>query len=242
MTIAGVLVTLAVVVLLWNQGQRLINGDASGLSCYLIVAALVFGDALCPVLPGETTLNAACVLAASGKLSLGWVMVAGAIGAVTGDSTLYWLARKAPGRLGAWLERAGKAKAGTTVVGMLSQYGNIFLLFARYVPGLRFALNVTLGGVVRMPYSRFVIWSGLSGVLWAVWTCLSAYYISSALAGYPIAALIVSTSFGAVLISLVTWVRRRKHHAGGAHHTEPEQGDPATATLNGPAEPADPGR
>jgi membrane-associated protein len=206
---------MAVVVLLWNEGQRLLDGEASGAQCYFIAAALVFGDAIIPVLPGETTLNAACVLAANGQLDLTLVIISGAIGAITGDSTLYWIARSAHGKTKARVDRAVDGKTGRTVIGMLRDHGPAFILFGRYVPGLRFAINVTLGGVVRMPYPKFLFWSALSGALWSIWVCLSAYFISSALAGYPIAALVLSTSVGTVLVGSCLWVRSRmpKHHA-----------------------------
>lgn len=205
---------VAVVVLLWNEGQRLLDGEASGAQCYLIATALVFGDALIPVLPGETTLNAACVLAANGQLDLLLVMLSGAIGAVAGDSTLYWIARSAHGKIKVRVDHAVDGKTGKTVIKMLSEHGPAFIVFGRYVPGLRFAINVTLGGVVRMPYRRFLPWSALSGVLWSVWVCLSAYFISTALKGYPIAALILSTCVGTVLIGSCLWARSRmpKHH------------------------------
>ena len=160
----------------------------------------MFGDALFPVLPGETTLNAACVLAANGQLNLILIMISGAIGAIAGDSTLYWIARSAHGKTKARVDRAVEGKTGRTVIRMLHDHGPAFILFGRYVPGLRFAINVTLGGVVRMPYRKFLLWSALSGVLWAVWVCLSAYFISSALEGYPLAALVLSTCLGTVLI------------------------------------------
>jgi membrane-associated protein len=149
--LAGVVVVIAVVVALWNRGQDLINGEASGVGVYLTVIALVFGDALIPVLPGESTLNAAVILSSNGDLSFWLIVLCGAIGAITGDSALYWLARKSTGRIRTWLDKAAGAKAGVTVTNMLDRYGNIFLLFGRYIPGLRFALNVTLGGVVKMP-------------------------------------------------------------------------------------------
>jgi hypothetical protein len=49
---------------------------------------MVFGDAICALLPGETTLNAASTLAANGELELWLVIVAGAIGAIAGDSVI----------------------------------------------------------------------------------------------------------------------------------------------------------
>jgi membrane-associated protein len=220
-TAAGI---VAVVVILWNQGQQLIDGQSSGFASYFIVVALVFGDAICPVLPGETTLNAACVLAAAGKLDFGLVVLSGAIGAIGGDSTLYWMSRSAHGRIHDWLSRAVDGKAGQRILTLLDDHGSAFLLFGRYVPGLRFAINVTLGGVVRMPYRRFLLWSSMSGALWSLWTCLSAYYISSALDGYPIAALIVSTFAGTALIGTCVWVQSHVPK----HQSAPD--DPSTVS------------
>jgi membrane-associated protein len=127
-------VVLVLVIVLWNRGQDVIDGQTSNGLTYLLTTLLVFGDALVPVLPGETTLNAACVLAANGKLQLGLVMLCGAVGAVTGDSTLYWLARKATGRVRRWLDRAEQGQAGAKVKDLLGRHGRIFLLFGRYVP------------------------------------------------------------------------------------------------------------
>jgi hypothetical protein len=44
-------------------------------------------------LPGETTLDAAAILASNGQLNIFLVIVAGSIGAITGDSAVCWLAR-----------------------------------------------------------------------------------------------------------------------------------------------------
>src|SRR5262245_12575387 len=93
--ILALVAIVTVLVVLWNAGGRLITGESVGWQSYLLIVALVFGDAICPVLPGETTLNAGSVLASSGLLQLWLVVLAGAIGAVLGDSTLYWMARKA---------------------------------------------------------------------------------------------------------------------------------------------------
>jgi len=105
----GIAAIIAVVVLLWNEGQRLLDGEASGAQCYVIAAALVFGDAIIPVLPGETTLNAACLLAANGQLDLILVMISGAVGAIAGDSTLYWIARSAHGKTKASAAPSGRS-------------------------------------------------------------------------------------------------------------------------------------
>jgi membrane protein DedA with SNARE-associated domain len=73
---------------------------------YPTVFALVFCDAIVPIFPGETTLNTASVLASQGELVLELVILAGALGAILGDSALYWIARTGPRRLKARLDAA----------------------------------------------------------------------------------------------------------------------------------------
>jgi membrane protein DedA with SNARE-associated domain len=200
---------IGAVILLWNIGDRLISGEAVGWESYFIIAALVFGDAVIPILPGETTLNAGSVLASNGKLELWLVMLAGSIGAVTGDSTVYWLARKAKGRTRKWMDKTADSQQMARATAMLQRQGAILLLFGRYIPGVRFALNAALGGVVKMPYRKFLMWSALSGTLWSIVTCLGAYTVSSALAGYPLLSLILSCTISAVLISAIIWVHNK---------------------------------
>lgn len=64
-----------------------------GALAYLTIFALVFSDAIVPVLPGETTLNTASVLASQGSLELGLVIVAGA-------SAPCWATRPSTGSCG----------------------------------------------------------------------------------------------------------------------------------------------
>jgi hypothetical protein len=78
------IVVLAAVLLVIVVLQVMSGGDgfstidqASGDWAYLTVFLLVFGDALCALFPGETTLNAASTLASQGMLNLWLVMLAG---------------------------------------------------------------------------------------------------------------------------------------------------------------------
>jgi membrane-associated protein len=214
--LAAAVVIIVIVVLLWGDDTNLIDGHLDGPEAYLLVAALVFGDAIFPVLPGETAVNAATVLAAAGELSLGFVMLSAALGAVLGDSALFWIARLSHGPIRVRMDKAVDSKTGQSVIAMLTKYGPIFIVFGRYVPGLRFAINVTLGAVVHMPYRTFLFWSAISGTLWAVVTCLTAYFISSALDGYPLLSFLISTFLGTALIGSVIWLRShlsKRHEA-----------------------------
>ena len=209
--VAGGVVFLVLVVLLWNLGSEFINGETeSDAVAYLIIAGLVFGDALCALLPGETTLNAGAILASNGQLDIALVIVAGAIGAVTGDSTVYWLARSAHGRIREWMDKVAAADQSKQALDLLRRHGSVFLLFGRYIPGVRLALNVTLGGIVRMPYPRFLFWSLISGTLWATVTSLAAYYISTALIGYPLVSFVITTFLSTTVIVTIVWMQRRR--------------------------------
>ena len=153
-------------------------------SSYFGIAALVFLDAVCPVFPGETTLNAGSTLAAQGALDLLPVIIAGSVGAVVGDSALYWIARLFSQHL---TEQVDKAKRNEKVASALELLGNrapLLLVVGRFVPGVRFVVNATFG-IAKLPYRQFLLWSTIGGVLWSVYTCLLAYAVGTALADFP---------------------------------------------------------
>lgn len=207
--VAGViaLAALALAVhLLWGADGYDIEGLGSW--TYLATALLVFGDAICALLPGETTLNAAATLAAGGELELWLVIVAGATGAILGDSALYWIARRFSGRIQPQLDKAtanAKVRAGLDLLG---ERASILLVAGRYVPGARFVVNATLG-LAHYPYRSFVVWSAIGGALWAVYTCVLAYLVATALSGFPLASVIISGALTTIAIAVVIVLVRR---------------------------------
>ena len=60
-------------------------------------------DGIFPIVPGESTVIAAAVLAAEGHLSLWIVILAGALGAVVGDSAAYRIGATGQGRFKNWM-------------------------------------------------------------------------------------------------------------------------------------------
>ena len=162
--VVGIVVVLivALVAVLFTidtgDGFGLVDSDSVALS-YLSIFLLVAGDAVIPIIPGETTLNAASTLAAQGSLSLPVVIVAGALGAIIGDSTLFWIARKNTSRMRPQLDRARANPRVRSALGFLGDNMKILLVFGRYVPGLRFVINSTMG-LSETPYFSFLPWSG----------------------------------------------------------------------------------
>ena len=103
--VALILGGFGVLLLVIIAGQLLDQGDVSkwladvpNQVAYLMCLLFVWFDAVIPIFPGETTLSAASTIAANGGLTLGAIMVAGAVGAILGDTSLFWIAARAPPR------------------------------------------------------------------------------------------------------------------------------------------------
>jgi membrane protein DedA with SNARE-associated domain len=183
--------------------------EASGPWPYVVVFGLVFGDAIIPLLPGETTLNTASTLAAQGVLELGWVMVAGAAGAVLGDSALYWIAHLARRRVQTQVSAAMSNPKVATAMEVIGSSAGALLVFGRYVPGLRFVVNATLG-LARHPYGDFLRWSVLGGVTWSIYICGVAYAVGTVLENAPFAAIAVSALASSVAVAVVFVIVARR--------------------------------
>ena len=84
----------------------------------------------------------------------------------------------------------------------------MLLVCGRYVPGLRFVVNSTMG-LSGAPYRSFLPWSALGGVLWSTYTCLLAYWVGSTLDNYPLASVVVSGAITTLLIAIYFLHARR---------------------------------
>jgi len=183
---------------------------------YLTIFGLVFMDAIVPIFPGETTLTTASVAASDGALDLAPVIVAGALGAVLGDSALYWIARTGPKRLKARIEAASrKDERVARGLDLLGRSGPLLIACGRFVPGVRFAVNVSMG-MTEYPYRRFLLFSAIGGTAWAIYTCVMAYLISTALADFALASIVISGLITSVLVAGVYWIDRRRRGVAGA--------------------------
>jgi membrane-associated protein len=211
--VAGGLLLIAIALSLLNKGDVFALIQANENVAYVMVFALIAGDAVFPVFPGETTLNTASTLAAQGELKLGWVIVAGALGAIVGDSMLFLLARRQSGRLQPQLDRALSNDKVAAAYAYLDRGAPMLLVFGRYVPGLRFVINVTMGLSPR-PYRKFIPWSALGGALWSTYTCLLAYWVGTKLDDYPAASVILSGVITTLLmLAFFLAERHRNKHA-----------------------------
>ncbi|WP_426564831.1 hypothetical protein ACPPVT_01600 [Angustibacter sp. McL0619] len=79
-------------------------------------------------------------------------------------------------------------------------------------PGLRFVVNASCG-LASYPYRRFLLWSAIGGTIWSVVTCSVEYLVANALAGYPLAAIIVASCVSTVAVAVLFVVVRLRRRA-----------------------------
>jgi membrane-associated protein len=214
--IAGGFAVLLIVII---AGQLLDRGDIAHWIAdvpeqwaYVLCFLFIWFDAVIPIFPGETTLAAASTLAAAGELALGLVMLAGALGAIVGDSSLFWLARKSASKIQPHLDKALAIPKVRVAWDALDRAPGLLIVAGRYVPGMRFAVNASMG-LGEISYRRFLAWSVLSGVLWSVYTCALAYWVATTLSGYPLASLIISSLITSAALVGIYFVDRRRRRA-----------------------------
>ncbi len=221
--LAAVVVTLLCVVAAINymatsDGLEIVdpeNPEATYISVFVLIAL----DAVMPIFPGETTLNAAATVAAQGKLDLWPIIVMGALGAIVGDSALFWLARKYSHRISGKVTQAKQNPTVRQAFDLLDSSAPVLIIGGRYVPGMRFVVNATMG-LSDIRYRRFLPWSIVSGCLWSVYTCVLAYEIGVALGDYPFASFIISGLVTTVALAAVIFTVRRHRR------TAPTPADP----------------
>ncbi|WP_193315405.1 DedA family protein [Nostocoides sp. F2B08] len=186
-------------------------GNLTPRTAYVISALLVFADGVCAIFPAETTLITTSTLAVQGLLDLPVVILAGAVGAITGDSALYWLARLSRRRFQRQLDAAMRRDNVAEAMDLIGSSAPVLLVVGRYVPGLRFVVNATCG-LTPYPYRKFLLWSSIGGTLWSIVTCLTAYLLGTALGDNPIAALVLSSLVSTFAVAIV-FVLIRRHRA-----------------------------
>jgi membrane protein DedA with SNARE-associated domain/uncharacterized membrane protein YbhN (UPF0104 family) len=174
---------------------------------YVAVPAAVGLETVGLPVPGETTLVAAAVLAAQGRLELPLVIALAAAGAIAGDNAGYLLGRRfgrrvllAPGPFAR--RRRHLVEAGDR---FFAAHGAAAVFLGRWVAVGRMAA-AWLAGADRMPWRRFAVWNAAGGVAWATSVGLAAYALGSAGARWLAVA---GTVAAIVTVARLTGVTRR---------------------------------
>src|SRR5919202_5534500 len=148
--------------------------DASGWA-YAIVFLLALLDAVVPIVPSETAVITAGVVAGAGDLSLAMIIPAAAAGAFLGDNTAYWIGRRFGTRV---VDRFfGGEKSRRRIEWaerQLGERGGELIAIGRFIPGGRTAVTLS-AGTLRFPWRRFAVFDAASAIGWATYASLLGY-------------------------------------------------------------------
>jgi membrane protein DedA with SNARE-associated domain len=212
-----------------------LNSLASPLEHYgywAIALLLLLENIGVPVIPGETALIAGAIFAGTGRADLNIVAVAivAAVAAFTGAEIGYLIGRFAGRevvlRYGKYVlikpHHLDRAEA------IVSRYGGVVVIIARYIVGLREA-NGIIAGITRMRVHTFTLFNAVGAAMWvATWVSiggLAGDNIDAIYADVNHYALYVLIALAVLLAAYITYrlIRRRR--------TRPTDGPRATTSV-----------
>jgi membrane-associated protein len=143
---------------------------------YLLVFGVCAGDAVLPLLPAETVVVAAAVLAANGHLNIALIVAAAALGALLGDNVAYLAGHGALRRVADRFLRSDKSRGRLDWArDQLKRRGVWIIIIARFIPGGRSATTYA-AGTLGMPWrARFLPADAIAAALWAGYASALGY-------------------------------------------------------------------
>jgi membrane-associated protein len=181
----------------------------------LLEAVPVIGS----VVPGSTIILALSALVPGGELTLQWVLLAAAFGAVIGDGSAYWLGHRRQREILSTWPLTNYPRVVEESESFFHRFGTWAVFFARFVPPIRAFVPITAGALGMQP-ARFYAVNIPAILVWAPAHVLPGVAAVSALhtyAGLPHHEhvgkhlWIFTVTGGAIILGLVIWTLRRRH-------------------------------
>ncbi|MBW4030168.1 MAG: DedA family protein [Acidobacteria bacterium] len=191
---------------------------------YGLVVLLVFGEAALFVgfvLPGETTVLVAGVVASQGNINIDVLCILVVLAAVVGDSVGYAVGHHFGDRLlSIRLLQRHREELDAALAGMQKR-GPVYVFLGRFTAFLR-AVMPGLAGISRMHYRRFLVANALGGLVWGIAFSLLGYFGGSQLskiekysgwASLALGALLVLSVLGVYYLRRISRRRRSQHES-----------------------------
>ncbi|MFO7571490.1 MAG: DedA family protein [Gaiellaceae bacterium] len=182
---------------------------------YPLIFAVSAIDAFFPLVPSETTVITAGVLASSGDLSLLLVILAAATGAIVGDNISYgigsWVGEHTVKR---WFSSEKSHKRLEWAERQLDERGAYIILVARFIPGGRTAVTFASGYTHALTWRRFIRYDIVACFVWATYAALLGYFGGKTFEERPwmglLLAFVVASAIAAGVEVVRHYRRRRK--------------------------------
>jgi membrane-associated protein len=186
--------------------------DASGWA-YAILFILAFLDALIPVVPSETSVITAGVVASQGDLNLLLVILFAAAGAIAGDNTAYFVGWRFGGRINERFFTSEKAKKRVAWAHrQIEERGGELIVIARFIPGGRTVVTLS-AGTLRYPWRKFIVFDAIAGIIWGVYAASLGYFGGHAFEQQPWKGLLLALGIAFAVtgsVELVRWYLKRR--------------------------------
>ncbi|MBI2462770.1 MAG: VTT domain-containing protein [Candidatus Spechtbacteria bacterium] len=184
--------------------------QAFGLMGIIITLFAESGTFLGFILPGDSLLFIAGILASQGDLPLLPLLIFGSIAAILGDQAGYWFGRKVGPALFRQEEsflfhkdRLEQARI------FYDKYGILTIILARFVAYAR-TFAPMLAGVGKMNYRTFTLFNIIGGILWVCSITLVGYWLGHLfpdIGDYVFELIVVVIAFS-ILPAIVEAIRR----------------------------------
>ncbi|PGH44071.1 DedA protein [Micromonospora sp. WMMA1996] len=217
-----------------DAALELLHDTISSPWVYLALFAIAVVDGFFPVVPSETAVITAGVFAATGQPDLPLVIGVAALGALVGDHVSYAIGRHGGARLLDRVPRVGRRRAAVDRARRgIAVRGGLILTVARYVPGGRTAVTLTMGAT-RFPRRRFLAFDALAAATWGTYSASVGYLGGLAFERDPIRGLLFGLGLAltvTLVVEVVRWARGRR--AARVRAARVLKGDPSsTAGVN----------
>ncbi|MFB4320539.1 DedA family protein [Actinomadura sp. 21ATH] len=203
---------------------------------YVALFAVAVIDGFFPVVPSESMVITGGVYAATGEPDLALVVVLAALGAFLGDHVSYLLGRGSGGRLLARVAPGTRRHAALEWARRtMDERGGLILVVARYVPGGRTAVTLTMGAVGYRLRS-FTGFAALAAVSWAVYGATLGFVGGKAFEHDPIKGVALGIGLAlavTAVVEVVRYLRKRSGRAAGAPDAGGADGADGAAARDG---------
>jgi membrane-associated protein len=184
---------------------------------YVFLFGIAALDVLFPLVPSETSVILAGVLAGTGDLELVLVILFAGTGAVVGDNASYSIGRTAgPWVVGRFFQGARRKRIDWAEK-QIEERGPYLIVIGRFIPGGRTAITLA-AGLLKMPWRKFISFDVIAGAVWATYAALLGYvggrtFEENPLYGFLIAFAVALAVTG--IIEVYRFLRKRRVLAGG---------------------------
>jgi len=181
---------------------------------YMVLFFIVFAETglfFGFLLPGDSLLITAGLVAASGKLGFWETNATMILAAILGDSTGYFIGRILGRKL---FERPDslifRREYLECTQNFYDRHGGKTIFFARFVPVIR-SFATTVAGIAKMPYTRFIGFSISGAITWIASLTSLGYFLGSQFPELDTYInLIISLTVLAIIVSIIFKLIRAK--------------------------------